>query len=1426
MRFFLLLSFLLVGITFSNAQWSHINSSWNPDDFYFVTINEGAGVSLAGGSQIIKSTNGGSTWSVINTSSNTYNTGLILSASTYLVAGENSFGNGGIWRSTNSGSTWTSVSSSGAIINDIASNGTVVVAVGNSGLIRTSSDGGATWTTVTSGVSTKLNTVEWDPLQNKWIIGGEQHRLVSLAVNASSWTNQSNSYKITEINFRNNRLTETRVYPATTDSSAIILYDNAGMINNMTRCGYQKVLKSVYTPDNRILGSGYKKFFEVDLSLNELSIGVDSIYNQAIYSGTARNIAAIDICATYALAVGYNGSLARYDLSNPLGTYAPADFYIPDTVSTCPGAAFVAIPICSQADTYAWYMDNVLVSTEDTLYGNWPNNNATFPLRLITTTNGFQSTYTRYVQVNNYITFPTYTLTVDTSICYGGDLSVYLNLQSGSLSGFSFQFVSNNYVIGTGPMPASQAHFVYPNMTQSGTIDMQLFKTGVCGTSYQSNAYAIHVGPNLMDTYTLVSADTGICSFGDSIHFAISNLVQGATYILTNHEFYDGNYIGPFPFDTIVGMGADTISLSYPGDLFYYSQLTAENVYADIDVSNYINAYATYDGCSTVTSSFLSFDITNPNANFSIVDQPTIIDDTLNLVNLQITDTSTWSISPVNGIASGLNNPVPLFAPSQPAEYLVKLLNTTRFGCTDSIVRKHVAGSLLNNDILSTTCFATKLASMSVLGSVVDNSNNLIEYGYYTNSVPAWTGFAIRKLDSLGTLLWEKSLDYGVDFWGGTHLLTAIDIDADDNIYAAVRLKDDGYASFPLNFESIHLNDGYNTGYILKWSPGGQLLANFPTTLLEVSDIEVTKNQVHVAGIGAVLTLNTDLVLLHNYQLNGYGYQDNIYGYGSNPESLNEWKWKPRYPKLTSLPNGKIIFVSDIFVPTSSVTVSPGVTITPNSINAQVVFGAEYTPDQGLSNPKKIFEIPFNPGNQDRMGIVAGLLSDEDHYIYILTDPKSNKNMTFFDSVVTVDSDQINKSFLVKLDADLNPEWIIHSNLSKGSLNYAIGKGQLYLTGTLKNRVYIGSGNDFRVINGRNAGSNVNDETFYAVINKQGNMIAGGAFGQTGIQNGYKMVCSVSKCGELFISQDSKADDSWSTPPYTYGSSYLHVEINETDYAVDSNYVFKLSEASCFASCPYLVLFAPQDITACYSDSIIAIPVYETQDMDSTSYEIIENNVVVASGNAAVINQSIQVPNTLTNNQQLVVHGTTGSILTDTIQVQFLNAMNPMLPVYHVACFDSLSVQLNPADYPSVYWFSNLTGGSSDHMIVYTPSDFVIGDTVTKSITYTDLHGCSSEDFFDIVYCDDLSVNSLSTASISLSPNPAENTIVLRLEEGAMGLCAVRIFNTEGREVFSERIPFGQEIQLNVAFLTNGFYLLKLKSGQDSSEYSFRFVKQ
>jgi hypothetical protein len=1417
MRFLILVIFFLTGSYFSYAQWSHINSSWNSDDFYFVTINEGAGVSLAGGSQIIKSTDNGNTWSVVNTSTNEYHSGLILSNSTFIVVGETSGGTGKIWKSTNGGSSWTSVSSTGATINDIASNGTTLVAVGNSGTIRTSSDEGTTWVTIPSGVSTQLNTVEWNPLQSKWIIGGEQHRLVSTISNASTWTNASNTYKITDINFRNSYLVETRIYTAPTpDSSAVVVYDNAGNINNMTRCGFQAVTKSVHTPDNRILGTGFKKFFEVDLTLNELSIGVDSLYNQAIYSGAARNIKDIDICSSYALAVGINGGLSRYNLSNPLGTYAPADFIIPDTVLTCPGSAFVAIPICSQADTYQWYANNVLISTADTLFGNWPNTNTSYNIKLVTTTNGIQSVFTDYIYVTDGIIFPNYTITIDTTLCYGDNLSANFNLQSGSFSGFYSQFVSNNIVVGSSPAPV-QSNMILYNMTNSTNIEIQLFKTGVCGTSYQSHDYSIHVGPDL-NTHTLISADTGICSFGDSLHFSISNLIQGATYILTNNEFYQGSYIGPNPVDTIIGMGSDTLHLSYPGDQFYWSQLNSENIYAETDVFTYINAYATYDGCSTITSSFLSFDITNPNANFSIINQPSIVSDTLNIVNLQVTDSSMWSISPINGISSALNDSIPLFAPNQPAEYLVKLLNTTRFGCTDSLERKHVVGALLNNNMLSTTCYAKKLPSMCVLGSVLDNENNLIEYGYFAEPLGQWTSFAVRKLSPTGNLLWEKRPEYLTNFQGGAHYATAIEVDQYNNIYVALRL--DGTfntGGHPFDFENIHLQNNYNASYIVKWSPTGQIIATHPMVYITISDLELGNNQLHAVGNEAIMTFDLNLNLQHDYPLFGYTYVDNLTSSGVY------WNWKPKYPRIVSLSNGKNIFITEIMIQSPSVTVSPGVIIVPNAIYSQVIFGAEYNPSQGLSNSRKLFEIAYDQYTSDRTPLIADLVADEESNIYLLTDVKEKRNMTYLDSVVTVESDQFNKCFIAKLDSDLNSEWIIHSNFFNASMDYAIGKGKLYITGSLKDKMYLGSINNFQIINGKNDDSYYNDEPFYGVISKQGSLLAGGALGRIGVFNRNKLSCSVSKCGELFISHQSRASD-WSELPYGSADTSIHLEINGVDYHADSNYVFKLGETSCFGECPYLILSSTQDLTACNTDTVITIPVYETHNMDSTLYEIIENNVVVESGYAPIVNQSIEVPSIPSANQQLVLHGTMGSILMDTLQVQLIAAMNPMLPFYYVECSENLIVPLDPSNFPSVYWWNNNSGGSFDPTIIYTPSDFIIGDTVTYSIIYTDVNGCSSEDFFEILYCDNLGINENEQAKFIVYPNPASETINIQsLSEGYVGIM-LDVIDTKGIKISTHSLD-GMNTKISIQNLVNGYYFLRINSGNEQIEL-IPFIKE
>lgn len=126
-------------------------------------VSNPAGVSLVFGSDgtIVSRSTNGTTWAAQTavTSDEVLFGAWHSGASLFILVGEN-----GTIKTSPTGLTgaWTA-RTSGVVthLNCIASNGTIAVVVGDSGVIRSSTDG-ITWTARTSGVATALNGIAWD----------------------------------------------------------------------------------------------------------------------------------------------------------------------------------------------------------------------------------------------------------------------------------------------------------------------------------------------------------------------------------------------------------------------------------------------------------------------------------------------------------------------------------------------------------------------------------------------------------------------------------------------------------------------------------------------------------------------------------------------------------------------------------------------------------------------------------------------------------------------------------------------------------------------------------------------------------------------------------------------------------------------------------------------------------------------------------------------------------------------------------------------------------------------------------------------------------------------------------------------------------------------------------------------------------------
>jgi hypothetical protein len=137
---------------------------------------------------ILRSTNDGATWSTVNEGVTT----VITSASVNAITSSNSLvvivGNSGaIFTSTNGAETNTQQTSS-TVNNlvDVTYGNSTFIAVGDNGTIVSSADG-ITWTLRTSGTTNNLNSIAYNDTDSEFIIVGDNNTILTSS-NGSTWT--------------------------------------------------------------------------------------------------------------------------------------------------------------------------------------------------------------------------------------------------------------------------------------------------------------------------------------------------------------------------------------------------------------------------------------------------------------------------------------------------------------------------------------------------------------------------------------------------------------------------------------------------------------------------------------------------------------------------------------------------------------------------------------------------------------------------------------------------------------------------------------------------------------------------------------------------------------------------------------------------------------------------------------------------------------------------------------------------------------------------------------------------------------------------------------------------------------------------------------------------------------------------------------
>lgn len=180
----LLLVLFLIILQNSHAQWSKITSPY-AGNFWAIKFFDQNNGYIGGNTAILKTTDGGNTWTSKSISNFSINSFSFPSATVGYYGCNNNI----VAKTTDMGATWTNQNPNAspyAILSVSFPTVTTGYGVGDAGLIRKTTDGGATWTSQTSGLTTGLEEVHFFDV-NTGICIGDSGKIKRTTNGGTTW---------------------------------------------------------------------------------------------------------------------------------------------------------------------------------------------------------------------------------------------------------------------------------------------------------------------------------------------------------------------------------------------------------------------------------------------------------------------------------------------------------------------------------------------------------------------------------------------------------------------------------------------------------------------------------------------------------------------------------------------------------------------------------------------------------------------------------------------------------------------------------------------------------------------------------------------------------------------------------------------------------------------------------------------------------------------------------------------------------------------------------------------------------------------------------------------------------------------------------------------------------------------------------------
>ncbi|MNU68606.1 hypothetical protein D3C71_579750 [compost metagenome] len=1452
---------LFLGFThFVGAQWNHQTIFTQHLNINCIENDPTNTFCVAGSFNLFKNTGNPSVWTNITNNTTNYfqHNSLIVYDNNHILSVGRLYNpsNGGIMITYNGGANWTTIDLGvvGFELTDVARNGTTLVAVGTWGKIYQSTNDGATWTNIPSGTTTDLHTVCYNPVSNEWTIGGLNKKLTSFN-NGLTFSSATVTGEIFDINFENGFLIETTKIGYTGAlgyHSTIVKKTGTGTTLNSYVVPFA-ANTTTFLPDGNLITAG-NQFAVLSSSSNSILVSRDSIHN--LSNTSPETVNEMVFLNSVAYAVGPDGALGYRNLPFTSTYYVPATFQLSQQ-DGCAGEAFSAIAINSNSDSYKWYFDSNLVGTDDTLNYSFSSTPGNHTVSLVTSYQGVKDSISKnsFTNYNTYIPV-TFNLNFPDTVCYGTAANgTFHNTSPYTVDLIRVRTTSNVLYYLTTPISQNAVYNIYiPNLTASDTLFIEYTQHNACDTLVSVYTYPVLVQPTMANAFSVITSQPTYCFPYDSIQFQLVSNQAGITYSLVNNNYIPGSLypttstISP---STISTVGASTFQLPN-NNMFYrdYGMNVYNNSYGvnfQYTHPEYINKIAveiSYSGCPSQTFELISFTVQNPHAMFHS-SFGTQINDTAEIVNDQVNASQIWSNTVTNGFSNQLTGVNPIIGSYQSGEEQITLINQSNYGCSDTITQTHTFLDPVSADTSIVYCFSDEFKHMTVTGSMIDQDDNLIEYGY--NDAPF--GFnstaMIRKISPNGTLLWQKSFSNSSSSTS-INRFTAGAMDSLGNYYfaktTAIQTNIDVFNKYGMYISSLPTQvNGINTQVSQILIKGSKL-------------IYTNRLGIHVYGIGFSQTIT--FTPIQNFQT-------------IVPEIAGNQFF------LQQVDDDSYVYMAQITY-SGSYSTQIGNFYSPPSSGSALI-GAKLSLSQGFSDEKVLAYTSFSG-----IPFIRSFALDGQNNCYFLVKEFTyfNQDYQLLDSTITLDDGPFS-SFLVKTDDQFNLLSLTATNLRSGKIEpwkndqfilSGIGYDGLKLKRTgnyqcLKNTVSSGeyaltiatvdtdcklvNGINFRMADGLTPFVEANNTTIYlSVKNHDPNYGFADSivlpFNGEVIHFDSSFVLKLSTNNCLPI-QDTfnlcNTNSSFHLNYFSQDDSVAYImnnggTITSGYFPVENNFIIGTAPnpTSGFDITFYnlenelIDSFVYVEVQAVYplldslytADCSNGISFY-FNDPDIMSYEWNFNGSITNYYSFSVSNSDLPLNNPVT--AFLTTEDKNNCIVTQDFEM--LKLFDPILPnlpeTLDLLCNYPLQMYLDSNSFENVQW--TFLGNTYNGNILYIP-----GNAITTTYHFTmyvsgqDINGCTFNESILVDACSNLALSE-NNIRMSVYPNPAKDYLTVQFEHSC-DLVNLQLSDINGKVLLIQKAENTNSVLVPVGQLSSGYYLLSGSLPDGKSFSPIRIIKE